>query len=248
MVRDRPWRQIAADLRRAIDAGDYGPGDRLPTGAELMARYGVARQTIQNAIEQLRSEGLITSTPGGRVHVRTHTPIQRLARNRLSRTERAAGRGTFLTDAATGLWSPTVTVELRIEHADPDIAAALAINEGDEVFVRDRLMRADGTPVQLATSFLPRTITRGTGIENENTGPGGIYARLEEAELPLSHFVERVRTTVPSDTEAARLGIGRGVAVLRITRTAFSGEQPVELNRIVALGDRFELVYELPAN
>jgi GntR family transcriptional regulator len=248
MVRERPWRQIAADLRRAIDIGEYCPGDRLPTGAELMDRYGVARQTVQNAVEQLRSEGLITSTPGGRVYIRARSPIQRLARSRLSRAERAAGRGAFLTDASTGAWNPQVTVELRHESADADVAAELGIATGDEVFVRDRVMRTDETPVQLATSYLPRVVTRGTPIERENTGPGGIYARLEEAGHQLTHFVERVRTTAPTDAEAAALGIGRGVTILRIARVAFSGDQAVELNRIVALGERFELVYELPAN
>jgi len=125
VARDRPWRFIAAELRRAIEAGEYGAGDRLPTGAELMQQYGVARQTVQNAIEQLRSEGLITSTPGGRVQVRVRQPIQRLARNRLSRKERAKGRGTFLTDAASGSWRPEVDVTLRVQAAEADVAQEL---------------------------------------------------------------------------------------------------------------------------
>lgn len=247
MARDRPWRRIAADLREAIAVGDYPPGDRLPTGVELMARYGVARQTIQNAIEQLRSEGLVTSTPGGRVQVRQRRPIQRLARNRLSRAERAADRGTFLTDAATGRWLPEVTVELRSQPASGDVADELGLADGAEVFVRDRVMRADGAPVQLATSYLPRDLTRDTAIEQHHPGPGGIYARLEQAGHPISHFVERVRSTPADDIEAAALGIGRGVAVLRITRVAYSGDRALELNHIVALAEHFELVYELPA-
>jgi GntR family transcriptional regulator len=248
MARDRPWRQIAADLRRAIETGEYGPGERLPTGAELMERYGVARQTVQNAIEQLRSEGLISSTPGGRVQVRTRRPIQRLARNRLSREERAEGRGAFLTDAAAGHWRPEVDVTLHLQAADAAVAHELRLTEGAEVFVRERVMRADGVPVQLSTSYLPRDLTRGTAIEQENTGPGGIYARLEEAGHRLIHFVERVRTSAPDDTEAAALGVGRGEPVLRITRVAYSSDRALELNRIVAVAERFELVYELPAD
>jgi GntR family transcriptional regulator len=248
MARDRPWRLIAADLRRAIGAGEYEPGDRLPTGAELMERYGVARQTVQNAIEQLRSEGLITSTPGGRVQVRARRPIQRLARNRLSREERSEGPGTFLTDAAAGQWRPEVDVTLRAQAADADLAQELRIAGGSEVFVRDRVMRADGVPVQLATSYLPRDLTRGTLIEQQDTGPGGIYARLEEAGHQLSYFIERVRTSAPDDVEAAELDIGRGEPVLRITRVAYGTDRALELNHIVVLAERFELVYELPAD
>jgi GntR family transcriptional regulator len=213
-----------------------------------MERYGVARQTVQNAIEQLRSEGLISSTPGGRVQVRARQPIQRLARNRLSREERSEGRGMFLTDAAVGQWRPEVDVTLRAQASGADVAQELQITEGSEVFVRDRVMRADGVAVQLATSYLPRDLTRGTVIEQQNTGPGGIYARLEEAGHPLSYFVERVRTSAPDDAEAAALGIGRGEPVLRITRVAYGTDRALELNHIVALADRFELVYELPAD
>lgn len=254
MPRDRPWRHIAADLRHAIQTGRYAPGDRLPTGAELMASYGVARQTVQNAIEQLRSEGLITSTPGGRVWVRSRPPIHRLARNRLRRAERAAGRGAFLTDAAGGQWRPEVDVTLRVQTLDPEDTLAselldeLGLAPGAEVFVRDRVMRADGAPVQLATSYLPRDLTRDTAIEQPGTGPGGIYARLEEAGHDLDHFIERVRVSAPTADEATRLGIGRGEPVLRITRLAYDrGGRTLELNRIVALADRFELIYELPA-
>jgi len=62
-------------------------------------------------------------------------------------------------------------------------AATLEIEPGTEVLVRDRIMFADDEPVQLATSYLPRDITRGTVIENEDTGPGGVYARLEETRM-----------------------------------------------------------------
>jgi GntR family transcriptional regulator len=63
LVSKRPWARIAKDLRRAINAGQYRPGDRLPTGNEIMAQWGVARQTAQNAIDQLRAEGLVVSRP-----------------------------------------------------------------------------------------------------------------------------------------------------------------------------------------
>ena len=112
----------------------------------------------------------------------------RMARTRLSRAERAAGRGAFTTDAHTGGWSARVDVDIRIERAGDEIAGALGLEPGAEVLVRDRVMYADDQPVQLATSYLPRDLTTRTAIEQENTGPGGVYARLEDAghALPTS--------------------------------------------------------------
>jgi 8-oxo-dGTP pyrophosphatase MutT (NUDIX family) len=57
----RPWRHIADDLRAKIVAGRWLPGDRLPTLEQLARQYGKAKGTIRNAVDQLRSEGLISS-------------------------------------------------------------------------------------------------------------------------------------------------------------------------------------------
>jgi DNA-binding transcriptional MocR family regulator len=56
------WR--AEDLRAAIVAKKFGPGDKLPSGAELSEHYGVARMTVQQALRLLRDEGLTVSRQG----------------------------------------------------------------------------------------------------------------------------------------------------------------------------------------
>ena len=243
-----PSRRIAADLRQAIGSGEYRPGHQLPSGSVLMARYKVARQTVQNAIDVLRLEGLVVGRQGAGWFVRERPAVQRLARSRLSRDERSAGRGAFLSDAADGGWTPTVQVTVRREQADERTATELRIAQGDEILVRDRVMSADGHPVQLATSRLPRSLTEDTPIEHKNTGPGGTYARLEEAGHQLHHFIERVNSRPATESEAAALQIDPGNPVLAVTRTAYDTDgTPVETNDMVLVGERYELVYELPA-
>jgi GntR family transcriptional regulator len=89
--------------------------------------------------------------------------------------------------------------------------------------------------------------TADTAIEQEDTGPGGVYARLEAAGHALSHFTEAVRIGQASEEEAERLDVPVGAAMFRIRRTAHTPERPVEVNIITASGDSFELFYELPA-
>jgi GntR family transcriptional regulator len=241
------WRVIARDLRAAIERGEYGPGARLPSRRSLMQQYGVATQTVVNAINSLRNEGLVVGLTGSGWYVRRRQPLVRSARSRLSRAERAAGRGAFTSDAHGGGWSPRVDVEIREEQADEEVAQALGIPPGSEVLVRDRLMYADDRPVQLARSYLPRELTTGTAIEERDTGPGGVYARLEAAGHLLSHFTEAVRIGQASEREAERLDVPVGAALYRIRRTAYTSERAVEVNVITAAGDTFELFYELPA-
>lgn len=65
------YRQIAEDLRTAIIDGVLGPGDQLPTTAELMAKYEVANMTVQSALRVLREQDLIYSQQGRGTFVRT---------------------------------------------------------------------------------------------------------------------------------------------------------------------------------
>src|SRR6266704_3074569 len=58
------YRVIADDLISAIGAGEYQVGDRLPTKAELQERYGVALNTVDRAMEELRRAGLVRTEQG----------------------------------------------------------------------------------------------------------------------------------------------------------------------------------------
>jgi len=68
-----PYVQIANALRAAILTRSLAPGEQLPSGSELARRYGVARQTVQQAFRVLRDEGLIVSRQGSGVFVRART-------------------------------------------------------------------------------------------------------------------------------------------------------------------------------
>ena len=51
--------QLALILRKGIKSGQYRPRDPLPSESQLMQQHGVARGTVRQAIETLRSEGLV---------------------------------------------------------------------------------------------------------------------------------------------------------------------------------------------
>jgi GntR family transcriptional regulator len=241
------WQQIADDLRTRIDAGEYAAGDRLPPRRQLMEHYGAADRTVARAVHQLRDEGYLLAQSTAGWLVRGRRPVVRSTRSRLSRSERAAGRGTFTTDCHEAGLQPSVSTEIRIEPAREAEATALGIATGDEVCVRERVMRGDDEVLQLATSYLPRALTAGTAIERQNTGPGGIYARLEEAGYQLTRYTEQVSIGRASDREARLMGLSAGEPVFRVRRTAWAGDRAVEVNNITITGNRYELLYELPA-
>jgi DNA-binding GntR family transcriptional regulator len=63
------YRRIVEDLRVKIENGEYPPGSRLPTKAELMAQYQVAVNTVERAVEELRKAGLVETAQGAGMFV-----------------------------------------------------------------------------------------------------------------------------------------------------------------------------------
>jgi len=70
---------IATELRRLISSGQLKPGDQLPTEATLCRQFGVSRTTLREAIQMLRTSGLLDVTPGRGSFIRTPDLTQLLA-------------------------------------------------------------------------------------------------------------------------------------------------------------------------
>ncbi len=92
------YKQIADHLREAIGRGRLKEGDQLPSEAQLIGHYGVARMTIRSALRLLEAEGLITAEHGRGVYVRARPPVRRLASDRFTQqfTARRGSATTFM--------------------------------------------------------------------------------------------------------------------------------------------------------
>lgn len=55
---------VADELTRLIEAGEFRPGDRLPTEAGLMSTFGVGRNTVREAVRSLVTRGVLVVRPG----------------------------------------------------------------------------------------------------------------------------------------------------------------------------------------
>ena len=98
---DRPvYKQIADHLRDAIARRRLPEGEQLPSEAQLMEHYGVARMTIRNALRLLQDEGLTTAEHGRGVYVRARPPVRRLASDRFAQRHRKEGKAAFTVEAA----------------------------------------------------------------------------------------------------------------------------------------------------
>jgi GntR family phosphonate transport system transcriptional regulator len=145
------WRQISETLRQEIGGPDFPAGARLPTEAELSARFAVNRHTVRRALEELSRGGLIRVEQGRGTFV---------AEDVLDYTVGARTRFTEWIHRHN--MEPSGRVLQRREiAADQTIAAALAIRPGARVVLLERLGFADETPVSLTRHYFPATRLRG---------------------------------------------------------------------------------------
>jgi DNA-binding transcriptional MocR family regulator len=70
--------QLAATLRRAIRAGDLGPGAPLPSTRALAELLGLSRNTVITAYEELTAEGLLVGRSGSATRVCCGAPLPAL--------------------------------------------------------------------------------------------------------------------------------------------------------------------------
>lgn len=247
---DRPvYRQIADVLRVAIESGELAPGARLPSEADLMQRFDVAQGTIRNALGVLGGEGLVLAEHGRGVFVRERPRLRRLAHDRFARRHREAGRAAYLAEAETEDVKPRVDVYfVGPDTADGNVGERLQVRKGAKVLVRRRRYLSDDHPTELATSYIPWEIANGTPMVDENPGPGGVYARIEDAGHRLDHFDEEITARMPTPEEAKALRLATGTPVLHLVRTAYdTKEQPVEVCDTVMSADMYQLSYRLDA-
>ena len=68
---------VALEIVRSIVSGGLGTGDRLPTETDMLAQYGVSRESLREALRLLEVQGLITLKrgPGGGPLVGSVDPV-----------------------------------------------------------------------------------------------------------------------------------------------------------------------------
>jgi GntR family transcriptional regulator len=213
---------VAESLLSDIRAGRFPPNRRLPTEAELSARFGVSRQTVRQAFSVLVSQGLVYRVPG-----RGSFAVGGVSDDADKRYVRSVG-------SVDDLMALAIDTELEvIQPFKTDIDIAIANRLGlpsDEVAfcVIRRLHR--GVPFCVTRSYVPpaladqiandpRLATK--GARNSTT----IIGLLEELTSSVMVRARQSVTAAIADQDAAQLvDCNVGDPVLSIDRTYFDAD------------------------
>ncbi|MCM2561294.1 phosphonate metabolism transcriptional regulator PhnF [Lutimaribacter sp. EGI FJ00015] len=228
------WQAIAASLRGDISEGRYVAGDKLPTEAQLAARFGVNRHTVRHALSQLVADGLVRTRRGAGAFVAarpTDYPIGE--RVRFHENLLAAGRRPD---------RRVLNIECRAATAGE--ARALDIEEGAPVCAYHGLSLADDAPIALFESVFP--LDRVAGIDRHLGETSSVTEALSRAGVADYTRASTRLTAMRADvTQALHLHLREGDPLLRTTSVNVDAAgQPVEYGRTWFAGDHVTLTLE----
>lgn len=241
---ESPHRQIAELLRGQIRRGDWAPGEKLPSIPAIAQMFGVAKQTVQRTIDQLRVEGLLITKPGSGTYVRG----TRRRLNRLSRGRYGAYRG-YHSDLAARYRQYLVEVGRAAPPAE--VADAFGVSDGAELVVRRHVVRTQDAPVELGASWFKVTDAGGTSLEREQGFGRPLYQEVEEITgRRYAHASDQVTARQPTRVEAETLAIRPDTPVLHLLHVAYDEQhRPIEVAQATWPGPMTALTerYDIPA-
>jgi DNA-binding GntR family transcriptional regulator len=263
---DPVYLRVLADLRAQIRDGVLPPGARVPSRNAIIARYGVGETAAKHALQVLAAEGLIEARAGSGSYVRRIPAVRLLEHDRLhfpgSPFGLAEAAGTEGADGAgpeqAGQDAPPAghSVRLAWEHhtervqAPQSVARRLRLEPGDDRVMRTRyLLTADGSPVQLATSYEPMAITAGTPVllpEQGQFAGRGVIARMGAIGIQVDQVTEDIAIRPAQAAEASALAIALGALVISVERAHLAGGRAVEVGDIVIPADQYRVRYRIP--
>ncbi len=240
--------RVADDIRGKIETQEYQPGQRLPTLDEIASTYRCSLAVARKAIDLLKQQGLAVTVQGKGTFVRDRPNARRHGIDRYARSRWKSGKAILTAEAEQqGHAAGQVIRELAEVPAPAQVAERFGIAQGTPVWVRRRTTHVDDRPNQLADSYYELDVVRGTRIMQEETGPGGGFARLEDAGYELAEISEEWAVRMPTGPESVTLRLPAGTPVVDLVRTTFdTSGRAVEVMLSVIAGDMVTLSYRFP--
>lgn len=225
---DPPYLRIKGELKRALRRGRYPPGARMPSEAELVARFRVSRMTVNRALRELSDEGLVVRVQGrGTFAAQPHRVASKLTIRDIH--EEILARG-HVHDARVHV--------AREERARDSVAARLSIARGAPVFHTLIVHCENGVPIQCEDRYVNPAAAPGyLDVDFTRTTPTGYL--LEVA--PLWEAQYSIAAMMPTAQEARLLGIAASDPCLVVVRRTESQHVPITVARLAHPGSRYLL-------
>jgi GntR family transcriptional regulator len=219
------YQQIKTLILQSLQAGEWKPGEPIPSEMDLAVRYRVSQGTVRKAIDELSAENLVVRRQGKGTFVATHA--EQHVQYRFLKLVPDAG------DPSTEGPAVRSIVDCKRLRASADVARALGLRTGDAVLQVRRVLAYGGVPTILEDLWLPGTPFKGLTAERLRAWPGPMYALFEtEFGVRMVRAEEKIRAVLPDAEQAQLLAVPLQMPLLSVERVAHTyHDMPMELRR-----------------
>ena len=209
------YQQIKSLVLQSLQAGEWKPGDPIPSEFELAARYKVSQGTVRKAIDELAKEHLLVRRQGKGTFVATHAEQQVQFRflklkpdNPQSDAQGPAERH---------------IIDCKRLRAPTPVAQVLGLRAGEAVFQVRRVLSFDQVPTIFEDIWLPGAAFKGLTAERLSADTRPMYAMFEsDFGIRMVRAQERLRAVLPSPEVCEWLQVDSDTPLLKVERMSFT--------------------------
>lgn len=164
----KKYEQIVSWVNGEIESGSFERGDKLPSENELMERFGVSRQTVRRAMEELTEKGIVEGRRGSGTYVTVNT------RRYMGKELRIA---VMLTVVDTYIF-PSIIKEMESVFSREGCALQIAVT--DNAVEKERAHLKEFIRTQSVDGVIAETVK--SALPNPNLE---LYRELERIGIPV---------------------------------------------------------------
>jgi GntR family transcriptional regulator len=204
--------QVASVMRQRVETGRWKEGDKISTIEELESEFGVARVTIRQAIEMLRSEGLLDAQQGRGTFV-SGRPKNRHWLNLANDFE-------SMVDSVKNNVLKRVYIEENI--GPPELAPHEGQPAVGYAFLRS-VQYNDDEPFSVVNLYLARNLLVRDRKRFTHTAALTKIIEMDDVEIVHAHQVVTIGVADPETAELLKIGLGEPTADCRLVLVDSNG-------------------------
>jgi len=202
-------------LKERIINGVYRPGALLPTENELISAYGVARNTVKRALNDLADDGLVSRSRGRGTLVMPNSAMARMQAP--------------ISANIDNLWpilstiGQVTTIDLKTFEFVPvneHVAEQLGIPAGTTILHSARVRSSNGAPFSYSQSFMPEDVGRTFTKADLRKHP--LIDLIKRAKIRVVRVQQAITCRLADEVASAYLKVEAGSPLLKLRRVYFN--------------------------
>lgn len=213
------YAQVKDLIIKRLIAGEWKPGELLPSEFRLAEVFNVSQGTVRKALDEMAAQNLVVRRQGRGTYVAEHSP------------HRSLFHFFHICDASGERLLPVSRLLSRSEGpATPEERQRLLLAEGAPVIRMRRVRHLAGRPAIVEVIMLPAELFAGLDLPlGEDLGAELYVLYQQKCDVTIVRAEERLSAVSADAADADVLNVSPGAPLLEVDRMAFQLDgRPVE--------------------